>query len=251
MFKVIDLHFHASPNGYKIAIFLEESGLKYRIVPCDIARGDQFRPEYLKISPNNKMPAIVDHEPMFGGEAVSVFESGAILCYLAEKIGRYLPASGPDRVQVLSWLFWQVGGVGPMLGQLAHFKNHIDKELTYPLERYTREAHRLYAVLDKRLEGREYITANYSIADIACYPWIELGFSRSLPHRVEHHVGVDLDDFPNVRRWIVTVSQRKAVQRAYEHEKLRYANPPPFSEEDRQRLFMQSAQTVRNTVLNK
>jgi len=202
---MIDLHYWKTPNGHKITIFLEEAGLEYRIIPVDIGAGDQFAPEFLEISPNNRIPAIVDHAPADGGAPVSVFESGAILLYLAEKAGKFLPGDPRARSRVMEWLMWQMGGFGPMLGQNHHFRAYAPEQIPYAVDRYTNEALRLYRVLDKRLEGRDFIVDEYSIADMACYPW-------SVSHERQ---GIDLADLPNVRRWFGAIRARPAVERAY------------------------------------
>src|SRR4029077_1385391 len=169
---MIDLYYWTSPNGHKITIFLEEAGTPYRIVPVDISVGDQFKPKFLKISPNNRMPAIVDNGPAEMGPPVSVFESGAILLYLAEKTGKFLPTDLRGRAEVLQWLFWQMGGLGPMAGQNHHFAVYAPEKIPYAIERYTKETNRLYGVLNKRLADREFVAGDYSIADMASYPWI-------------------------------------------------------------------------------
>jgi GST-like protein len=202
---MIDLHYWPTPNGWKITIMLEELGLPYRVVPVNIGRGEQFRPEFLAISPNNRMPAIVDTEPPGGGEPVAVFESGAILMYLAEKTGRLLPADLRGRYDAVQWVMWQMGGLGPMLGQAHHFRVYAKEQIPYAIERYTREAARLYGVLDRRLADREFIAGGYSIADIASWPWT-VGHERQ---------GQKLEDFPNVKRWFDAVSARPAVQRGF------------------------------------
>ena len=204
---MIDLHFWPTPNGHKITMFLEESGLDYRIVPVNIGAGEQFRPEFLTISPNNRMPAIVDHAPADGGEPISVFESGAILVYLAEKIGRFLPSETRGRKTVLEWLFWQVGGLGPMAGQNHHFVQYAPEQLPYAVNRYVNETNRLYGVLDRRLRGRPFIAGDdYSIADMACYPWI-------VPWRRQQQ---DLAAFPDLQRWFEAIRARPATVTAYE-----------------------------------
>jgi GST-like protein len=202
---VIDLHYWPTPNGHKITLFLEEAGLPYRIVPVDISKGAQFEPDFLAISPNNRMPAIVDHAPEDGGTPQSVFESGAILLYLAGKTGRFIPADARGRVTVTEWLMWQVGGLGPMLGQNHHFNRYAPEKIPYAIDRYVRETSRLYGVLDKRLEGRPFIAGDYSIADMACYPWI-------VPHEVQ---GQTLADFPNLHRWFDAIAARPATIAAY------------------------------------
>lgn len=203
---MIDLHYWPTPNGWKISIALEEMDLAYRVVPVNIARGAQFAPEFLAISPNNRMPAIVDHDPEGGGAPVSVFESGAILLYLAEKTGSFMPSDLRGRMEVIQWLMWQMGGLGPMLGQHGHFKLYAREPIPYALERYREEALRLFGVLDRRLEGREHICGAYCIADIACWPWI-------LTYKSQ---GLDLDPFANVRRWYDALKQRPALRRGYD-----------------------------------
>jgi GST-like protein len=202
---MIDLYYWPTPNGHKITLFLEEAGLPYTIKPVDIGKGDQFQPEFLAISPNNKMPAIVDHDPADEGESLSVFESGTILMYLARKTGRFLAADGRDRVEALEWLFWQVGGFGPMLGQNHHFNSYAPEPVPYAIKRYTEETRRLYGVLDKRLAGRECVAGDYSIADMAIYPWV-------VPHEKQQ---MDLADFPNIRRWFDAIAARPATVKAY------------------------------------
>jgi GST-like protein len=202
---MIDLHYWPTPNGHKITIFLEETGLAYRIKPVDITKGDQFKPEFLAISPNNRMPAIVDRAPEDGGAPVGLFESGAILVYLAEKIGRLLPADVHGRARTLQWLFWQVGGLGPMAGQNHHFAKYAPAKIPYAIERYRNETGRLYAVMDRQLAKTPYLAGEYSIADIASYPWI-------VPHEDQ---GQDLHDFPHLKRWFEAIRSRPAVIRAY------------------------------------
>ena len=203
---MIDLYYWTTPNGHKITIFLEETGLEYTIKPVNIGEGQQFDKAFLAISPNNKIPAIVDQRPDDGGKPLSVFESGAILEYLAEKTGQLMPADLRQRWQAIQWLHWQMGGFGPMLGQNHHFRQYAPEKLPYAIERYEKEAERLYGVLDDQLKGRDYIAGDYSIADIATYPWAKL----------HDRQGVDTADLPNVRRWLDTMAARPAVQRAYE-----------------------------------
>ncbi|MDG4576575.1 MAG: glutathione S-transferase N-terminal domain-containing protein [Defluviicoccus sp.] len=225
---MIDLHYWPTPNGHKITIFLEEAGLAYTVKPVDIGKGEQFRPEFLKISPNNRMPAIVDHAPSDGGGPLSVFESGAILLYLAEKTGQFLPSNLRGRTQVLEWLFWQMGGLGPMAGQNHHFTQYAPEKIPYAIERYQRETERLYGVLDRRLADRAFIADTYSIADMAAYPWI-------VPHKRQ---GQDLDTFPNVKRWFETIRARAAVVRAYEIGN-NISSEPVVNEQSRAILFGQ------------
>lgn len=202
---MIDLHYWTTPNGHKITLILEETGLEYRVHPVNIGRGDQFKPEFLAISPNNRIPAIVDRAPADGGEAISVFESGAILLYLADKTGRFIPQNIRGRTQAIEWLNWQIGGLGPMLGQNHHFSQYAPEKVPYAIDRYTRETARLYGVLDKRLSQHEFVASDYSIADMAAYPWI-------VPHEKQ---GQSLDDFPNLKRWFHHIAERPATQRAY------------------------------------
>src|SRR5215210_3983744 len=204
---MIDLYYWTTPTGHKITLFLEEAGLEYRIIPVTISQGDQFKPEFLAISPNNRMPAIVDHEPEDGGAPVSVFESGAILLYLAEKTGQFIAKDLRGRVEVLQWLFWQMGGLGPMAGQAHHFRVYAPEKLDYAVDRYTKECNRLYGVLNKRLADRAFVAGNdYTIADMASYPWI-------VPHERQ---GQKLEDFPNLKRWFEAIKARPATMRAYE-----------------------------------
>ncbi len=202
---MIDLFTAATPNGQKIHIMLEECGLEYREHFLDIGRGDQFTPEFLAISPNNKIPAIRDSDGP-DGDPVSVFESGMILLYLAEKTGRFLPSEPRPRLVTLEWLFWQMGGFGPMLGQAHHFNKYAPERIEYAMNRYTKEAGRLYGVLDRRLAEHEHVAGDYSIADMAIFPWC----------RLHGRQGQDIDDFPNVKRWFDQVSARPAVARDME-----------------------------------
>jgi GST-like protein len=202
---MIDLYYWTTPNGHKITMFLEETGLPYRILPVNIGSGAQFDPAFLAIAPNNRIPAIVDHEPKGGGAPLSVFESGAILLYLAEKTGRLLPADVRGRVQVTQWLFWQMAGLGPMAGQNHHFSRYAPEKIPYAIERYVKETNRLYGVLNKRLAQRSFLAAEYSIADIACYPWI-------VPYEAQ---GQKLEDFPQLQRWFNAIHDRPATLRAY------------------------------------
>lgn len=201
---MITLYDGNTPNVFKVTIALEELGLAYERVPVDIFKGEQFTPEFLKIAPNNRIPAIVDHDPAGGGEPIPIFESGAILIYLAEKTGQLLPTTPHARAQVLQWLMWQMAGQGPMWGQAGHFLNYAPEKIPYAIERYTKEVKRLNRVLDGHLAGRTYIGDAYSIADIACWPWI---LWRS------HHA-YELDDYPNMARWHRMIEQRPAVQKA-------------------------------------
>jgi GST-like protein len=203
---MIDLYYWPTPNGHKVAMFLEESALPYHIVPVNIGKGEQFKPDFLAISPNNRMPAIVDRNPLDGGPPISVFESGAILLYLAEKNESFLPLDLRSRTEVTEWLFWQVAGLGPMAGQNHHFTRYAPQKVPYAIERYTQETKRLYGVLNRRLDGRNFIAGAYSIADMAAYPWV-------VPHEQQ---GQNLADFPNVKRWFEAIKARPATKRAYE-----------------------------------
>lgn len=203
---MIDLHYWTTPNGHKISIFLEESGLDYNVHPVNIGTGQQFEPAFLKIAPNNRIPAIVDNNPSDGGEPISVFESGAILEYLADKVGRFMPLQPRLRVQVQQWLHWQMGGLGPMAGQNHHFVRFAPEQIPYAIDRYVKETARLYGVLDRQLEGREYVTGDYSIADMAIYPWAK-GWELQRQR---------LEDFPNMAAWLARMGKRPAVQRAYQ-----------------------------------
>ena len=228
---VIDFHYWPTPNGWKVAIMLEECGLDYRMIPVDIGRGDQFKPHFLAISPNHRMPAIVDHGA--GPEPIPVFESGAILLYLAEKSGRFMPAASRGRKEVFEWLFWQVGNLGPMAGQLSHFVNYAPPGNDYAHRRYANEYDRCIGVLERRLSERDCIAGDYSIADMAAWPWI-------IPYR---HLGQSLDPYPNVRRWHEAMKARPAVRAGVDLGKeLRRSAPP--SEAERRVLFGQSAATT-------
>ena len=222
---VIDLYYWTTPNGHKITIALEELGLPYRIRPVNIGRGEQFEPAFLRISPNNRIPAIVDHAPADGQGPLSIFESGAILTYLAEKTGRLLPSDARGKFEVLQWLFWQVGGLGPMAGQNHHFVQYAPEKIPYAIERYVKETARLYRVMDTRLADRPYLAGDYSIADIASYPWVA-------PHEKQR---MNLDDFPNLKRWFATIAQRPAVERAYAVAKEILTRP--MDDEARKHLF--------------
>ncbi|MEH2085035.1 MAG: glutathione binding-like protein [Nostoc sp.] len=231
---MIELYYWTTPNGHKITIFLEEVGLPYTIIPVNIGAGDQFKPEFLKISPNNRMPAIVDHLPADGGAPISVFESGAILLYLAEKTGKLIPQDLRNRTQVLEWLFWQMAGLGPMAGQNHHFSTYAPEKIEYAINRYVNETGRLYAVLNKQLADKEFIAGDYSIADIAAYPWI-------VPYERQSQ---NLEDFPHVKRWFEAIKARPATIRAYEKaEALKTEALDP--DKSRNLLFNQSAKTIQ------
>lgn len=229
---MIDLYYWTTPNGHKITMFLEETGLPYTVRPVNISAGEQFEPAFLAISPNNKIPAIVDDAPADGGAPLSVFESGAILQYLAEKTGRFLPTDLRARIEVVEWLFWQMGGLGPMLGQNHHFVQYAPEPLPYAIERYVKEAERLYGVLNERLADRQFIAGEYSIADMACYPWI-------VPHRRQR---VDIETYPNVKRWFETIEARPATQRAYAIAE-RINQAPAVTDASRSVLFGQGRRT--------
>ena len=237
---MIDLYYWPTPNGWKISIMLEECGLPYKLLPVNIGAGDQFKPEFLKISPNNRMPAIVDHEPPGGGAPVSVFESGAILQYLAEKSGRFLPKELHARYEILQWLYWQMGGLGPMAGQAGHFNIYAPQfapaeQLVYGQKRYSNEVNRLYGVLDKRLTDRPFVAGDYSIADMAIWPWV-VSYKN---------FGQKLDDFPNLKKWFGDVGKRPAVMKGQAvGAELRQA-PGTQTEEQRKVLFGQIAAVVR------
>lgn len=234
---MIDLYYWTTPNGHKITMFLEEAGLPYRVIPIDIGKGEQFKPDFLAISPNNRIPAIVDTKPAKGGKPISLFESGAILLYLAEKTGKFISSDLTGRAEVLQWLFWQMGGLGPMAGQNHHFRNYSNEKITYAIERYTKETNRLYGVLNKRLADRPFVAGDdYSIADMASYPWT-----------VSHdRQGQDLNDFPHLKRWFETIRARPATIAAYDLVKT--VNPTagkPMTEEEKKILFGQTAAVVR------
>lgn len=231
---MIELYYWATPNGHKVTMFLEEAELPYTIVPINIGKGDQFNPAFLKIAPNNRIPAILDREPTAGGEPISVFESGAILLYLAEKIGKFIPADLRGRVEVLQWLFWQMGGLGPMAGQNHHFNQYAPEKIAYAINRYTNETGRLYGVLDRRLSDREFVAGDYSIADMAIYPWV-------VPHTLQRQ---NLDDFPNLKRWFTAIQERPSTIRAYEKAEA-FKNQAVSVEESRSVLFNQSEKTVQ------
>ena len=223
----IDLYYWPTPNGHKITIYLEETGIPYTVHLINIGKGDQFKPEFLAFSPNNRMPAIIDPDGP-GGEPISVFESGAILQYLGRKTGQFYPTDERKRVEVDEWLMWQMGGFGPMLGQNHHFNQYAPEDVPYAKKRYTDETHRLYGVLNKRLEGRDYVCGEYSIADMAIIGWAK-GWERQQ---------MDINEFPNVGAWIDRVSARPAVERAY---KVGEGARKPMSDEDKKVLFNQRA----------
>ncbi len=232
---MIDLHYWPTPNGHKITLFLEETDLDYTIKPVNIGTGEQFKPDFLQIAPNNRMPAIVDHAPADGGAPISIFESGAILLYLAEKTGKFGGDDVRTRAEINQWLMWQMGGLGPMLGQNHHFRNYAPEKIPYAIDRYLKETNRLYGVLDRRLADREFVAgADYSIADMASYPWI-----------IPEAQGQDLADFPNLARWHAAIRARPATQRAYAKGKEVNPQQAPMSEEAKKVLFGQTANTGR------
>jgi len=233
---MIDLHYWPTPNGHKVAMFLEETAMPYRLVPVNIGKGEQFKPEFLAISPNNRMPAIVDHRPLDGGPPISVFESGAILLYLADKSEQFIPSDIRGRTQVTEWLFWEVAGLGPMAGQNHHFSRYAPEKIPYAIDRYVKETNRLYGVLNKRLAGREFIAGDYSIADMAAYPWV-------VPHEAQ---GQNLSDFPHLKRWFETIEARPATVRAYALGPS-FSNNSPMTEEAKKILFGQTAGSIDKT----
>jgi GSH-dependent disulfide-bond oxidoreductase len=236
---MIDLYYWTTPNGHKITIFLEETGLPYRIFPINIGKGEQFAKDFLAISPNNRIPAMIDHEPPGGGVPISVFESGEMLLYLAEKTGKFLSKDIRGRTQTLEWLFWQMANLGPNSGQNNHFSNYATDKIPYAMDRYRNEVNRLYGVLDRRLDGRDYVAGEYSIADMAIYPWI-------VPHERQHQ---NIADFPNIKRWLDAIFERPAVKRAY--AKAKEINPNPGgirTAEERAILFGQTAASVKSAV---
>ena len=234
---MIELHYWPTPNGHKVTMFLEEAGLPYEIRPVNIGAGEQFKPDFLTIAPNNRMPAIVDREPSDGGAPVSLFESGAILLYLAEKTGRFIPADLRGRAETLQWLFWQMGGLGPMLGQNHHFSQYAPEKIPYAIDRYVNETNRLYGVLDRRLADRPFVAGErYGIADMASYPWI-------VPWEKQ---GQKLDDHPHLKRWFETIRDRPGTQRAYARGP--EVNPnlgQTLSEEAKKVMFGQTADNAR------
>ncbi|NET31786.1 MAG: thiol:disulfide oxidoreductase [Cyanothece sp. SIO1E1] len=231
---MIELYYWPTPNGHKITIFLEETGLDYEIKPVNIGAGDQFKPDFLKLAPNNRMPAIIDRSPADGGEPISIFESGAILLYLAEKTGQFLPGDLRQRKTVSEWLFWQMGGLGPMAGQNHHFSQYAPEKIPYAINRYVNETNRLYGVLNGQLAEREFIAGEYSIADMACYPWI-------VPYKNQQQ---NLDEFPNLKHWFDRIASRPAVKSAYAKAEP-YRNQPTITEESKKILFGQTAATIQ------
>jgi GST-like protein len=231
---MIDLYYWPTPNGHKVTLFLEETAMPYRIIPVDIGKGEQFKPDFLAISPNNRMPAIIDHHPQDGGAPICVFESGAILLYLAEKTGLFISRDIRRRVETTEWLFWQVGGLGPMAGQNHHFSRYAPQKIDYAITRYVGETNRLYGVLNRRLAEREFVAGAYSIADMAAYPWV-------VPHEAQ---GQNLADFPHLARWFEAIKSRPATVRAYERG-AEISTKPTVDEESRKILFGQTAATIK------
>lgn len=227
---MIDLYYWTTPNGHKITIFLEEAGIPYKLHPVNIMKGEQFNPEFLKIAPNNRIPAIVDSEPLDNQGPLPLFESGAILWYLAEKIKKFVPTDVRGKARVSEWLFWQVSGLGPMAGQNHHFNIYATEKIPYAMERYTKETNRLYGVLNKQLEQHEFVAGEYSIADMAIYPWI-------VPWKNQ---GQDLNDFPHLRRWFHEIEKRPAVIKAYKIAE-NISQDKPMTDEARKVLFGQGA----------
>jgi len=231
---MIEVYYWTTPNGHKITMFLEEAGLEYKIVPVNIGKGEQFKPDFLAVSPNNRIPAILDRKPKDGGAPIPVFESGAILLYLAEKTGKFLPSDLRKRYDAIQWLFWQMGGLGPMSGQNNHFAHYAVDKIPYAIDRYRNEVNRLYGVLNKKLAGRDFIAGEYSIADMASYPWV-------VPYERQ---GQKLEDFPNLKRWFEAIKARPATVKAYELAKS-INTAPSITEESRKILFGQTAAVVR------
>jgi GSH-dependent disulfide-bond oxidoreductase len=234
---VIDLYYFPTPNCHKASIMLEEIGIPYAVKPLNITKGEQFEPKFLEIAPNNRIPVIVDHAPEGSNKPIAVFESGAILLYLAEKTKKLLPTGSPERTEALKWLFWQVAGLGPIGGQNHHFQHYAPERLPYAVKRFIDESSRLYAVLDKHLQRREFIGSEYSIADVASFPWI----------RAHEKQSQDLDNFPNVKRWFTAILARPAVKRADELGE-RIEPNPVVTNDSRKFLFGQSASTVKRTA---
>ena len=232
---MIDLHYWTTPNGHKVTIFLEETGLKYKIIPVNIGKAEQFKAEFLAVAPNNRIPAIVDHDPPGGGKPISIFESGAILLYLAEKTGKFGGNDLRARTETNQWLFWQMGGLGPMAGQSNHFSAYAQEKIPYAINRYRDEVNRLFGVMNKRLSDRDYLAGDYSIADMASYPWV-VPWERQ---------GQNINDFPHLKRWLEAIADRDAVKRAY--AKAKEINPNLGgirTAEERAILFGQTAQSV-------
>jgi GSH-dependent disulfide-bond oxidoreductase len=236
---MIDVHYWTTPNGHKITIFLEEAGLQYKIIPVNIGKGEQFKADFLAVSPNNRIPAIVDHAPADGGKPITVFESGAILLYLADKTGKFIAKDLRGRTETLEWLFWQMGNLGPMSGQNNHFSNYAVDKIPYAMDRYRNEVNRLYGVMNKRLADRPYLAGEYSIADMASYPWVTI-WER------QHQ---NIEDFPHVKRWLAAINARPAVVKAYEWTpKINPGQGGIRTAEERAILFGQSAASVKSAA---
>lgn len=233
MKKEIELFYWPTPNGHKITILLEEIKVPYEIVSVNIGKGEQFEPAFLKISPNNRIPAIIDHKPTEGGDPISVFESAAIMQYLAEKKGAFMPTDLRQKTEVMEWLFWQMGGLGPMAGQAHHFRHYAPGPIQYSIDRYTDEVNRLYGVMNTRLKDREYLAGKYSIADMASWPWV-------LPYKRQ---GQDLDEFPNLKRWFESIQARPAVVKALEIAKTVNPQNQEMTEQAKKILFGQKAKS--------
>jgi GST-like protein len=230
---MIDLYFWTTPNAYKITMFLEEAGVEYRTIPVNISKGEQFDPAFLKIAPNNRIPAMVDHS-----NGVAMFESGAMLLYLADKHQKFIGRGDVNRAETLTWLFWQMAGLGPMAGQNHHFVQYAPEQIPYAITRYVNETNRLYGVINKRLAGREFVIGDeYTIADMAIYPWI-------VPHARQKQ---NLGEFPELKRWFTAIGARPATVRAYEKGKLINAQPTVRDEEARKHLFGQTAAVVKKS----
>jgi GST-like protein len=232
---MIDLYYWTTPNGHKITLMFEETGLEYKLRPVNIGAGEQFDPAFLKIAPNNRIPAIVDHAPVDGGEPLALFESGAILQYLADKSGQFGGGSAREKWDITQWLMWQMGGLGPMCGQNHHFVTYAPERISYAMDRYINEAARLYAVMNKRLQDRAFLAGDCSIADMACYPWI-------VPHERQK---LDLNDFPNLQRWFEAIKSRPATVAAYELADAINVRPTIDDEESRRIMFNQNASTIK------
>ena len=236
---MIDVHYWTTPNGHKVTIFLEEAGLPYKIFPVNIGKGEQFKAQFLAVSPNNRIPAIIDHAPPGGGAPIGMFESGAILLYLAEKTGQFLSRDLRARTDTMQWLFWQMGNLGPMAGQNNHFSHYAVDKIPYAIDRYRNEVNRLYGVLNKQLSGRAFVTGDYSIADMAIYPWI-------VPHERQ---GQNIGDFPHLKRWLEAIAARPAVERAYKMAKEINPNLGGIrTAEERAILFGQTAASVEHAA---
>jgi len=236
---MIDLYYWTTPNGHKITIFLEETGTPYKIIPINIGKGEQFKAQFLAVSPNNRIPAIIDHAPPGGGAPIGMFESGAILLYLAEKTGQFLSRDLRARTDTMQWLFWQMGNLGPMAGQNNHFSHYAVDKIPYAIDRYRNEVNRLYGVLNKQLSGRAFVTGDYSIADMAIYPWI-------VPHERQ---GQNIGDFPHLKRWLEAIAARPAVERAYKMAKEINPNLGGIrTAEERAILFGQTAASVEHAA---